>query len=59
MQENERSAWTLMERIFPPKSQGYMVPLKYCNVPKLVDLSTEFGIYGIILGYEFSGISFS
>lgn len=46
----ERSAWILMERIFPPVSRGYMVRPDGPASPPIVDLVSELGIFGVIIG---------
>lgn len=46
----ERSAWILMERINPPLTKGYMVRPGGPEVPPLVDLVSELGIFGVIIG---------
>jgi len=51
MTELERSAWVLMERIFPPISKGYMVRPGGPVIPEIVDLVSELGIFGAIIGY--------
>nr|XP_029717350.1 glutathione synthetase-like isoform X4 [Aedes albopictus] len=50
MNEDERSAWILMERIFPPLSRGYMVRPEGKMPPGIVDLVSELGIFGAIIG---------
>lgn len=50
MSEVERSAWILMERIFPPISKGYMIRPNAEMPPKLVDLVSELGIFGAVIG---------
>ncbi|XP_065084778.1 glutathione synthetase-like isoform X2 [Ochlerotatus camptorhynchus] len=50
MNEDERSAWILMERIFPPLSRGYMVRPGGNMPPQIVDLVSELGIFGAIIG---------
>ncbi|KXJ68522.1 hypothetical protein RP20_CCG002897 [Aedes albopictus] len=50
MNEDERSAWILMERIFPPLSRGYMVRPGGKMPPGIVDLVSELGIFGAIIG---------
>ncbi|XP_058816194.1 glutathione synthetase-like isoform X1 [Topomyia yanbarensis] len=50
MAEDERSAWILMERIFPPVSKGYMVRPGGKMPPKIVNLVSELGIFGAIIG---------
>lgn len=51
MSEVERSAWILMERIFPPISKGYMIRPNGPSPPPLVDLVSELGIFGAVIGY--------
>lgn len=46
----ERSAWILMERIFPPISQSYMIRPHQVGNPTIVDLVSELGIFGAIIG---------
>ncbi|PSN51649.1 Glutathione synthetase [Blattella germanica] len=46
----ERTAWILMERISPPTQKGYMVRPGGPEVPKLVDLVSELGIFGVVIG---------
>ncbi|KAL1400533.1 hypothetical protein pipiens_007348 [Culex pipiens pipiens] len=50
MADDERSAWILMERIFPPLSQGYMVRPGGKMPPEIVNLVSELGIFGAIIG---------
>uniref|UniRef100_A0A2M4CU33 Glutathione synthetase n=1 Tax=Anopheles darlingi TaxID=43151 RepID=A0A2M4CU33_ANODA len=51
MSEEERSAWILMERIFPPLSTGYMIrPDAGTAPPTPVQLVSELGIFGAIIG---------
>ncbi|XP_061512982.1 glutathione synthetase isoform X2 [Anopheles gambiae] len=50
MSSAERSAWILMERIFPPLSTGYMVRPNGPVPPPLVQLVSELGIFGAIIG---------
>lgn len=50
MTELERSAWILMERITPPVSKGYMIRPGDQLPPKIVDLVSELGIFGAIIG---------
>lgn len=50
MSETERSAWILMERILPPVTKGYMVRPSGPSPPPLVDLVSELGIFGVIIG---------
>ncbi|EFA06494.1 Glutathione synthetase-like Protein [Tribolium castaneum] len=46
----ERTAWILMERIHPPLSTGYMVRPGGSKVPQLVDMVSELGIFGVVIG---------
>uniref|UniRef100_A0A182KGK9 Glutathione synthetase n=1 Tax=Anopheles christyi TaxID=43041 RepID=A0A182KGK9_9DIPT len=50
MSSAERSAWILMERIFPPLSDGYMIRPNGPSPPPLVQLVSELGIFGTIIG---------
>lgn len=50
MSEDERSAWILMERIFPPLSKGYMIRPGGNMPPEIVNLVSELGIFGAIIG---------
>ncbi|XP_031628682.1 glutathione synthetase-like isoform X2 [Contarinia nasturtii] len=50
MSDVERSAWILMERIFPPISKGYMIRPGGSFPPPLVDLVSELGIFGAVIG---------
>uniref|UniRef100_A0A2M4AFW1 Glutathione synthetase n=1 Tax=Anopheles triannulatus TaxID=58253 RepID=A0A2M4AFW1_9DIPT len=51
MSEEERSAWILMERIFPPLSTGYMIRPNAGTAPPVpVQLVSELGIFGAIIG---------
>ncbi|XP_035781820.1 glutathione synthetase-like isoform X2 [Anopheles albimanus] len=51
MTGEERSAWILMERIFPPLSTGYMIRPDAGTVPPApVQLVSELGIFGAIIG---------
>lgn len=46
----ERSAWILMERIRPPLSAGYIVRPGGPNPPELIDMISELGIFGVVIG---------
>ncbi|XP_055844624.1 glutathione synthetase-like isoform X2 [Episyrphus balteatus] len=46
----ERSGWILMERIHPPITKGYMIRADGPMPPPLVDLVSELGIFGVIIG---------
>jgi glutathione synthase len=50
MNENERSAYIIMDRIIPPISQSYMIRPGMTMPPKVVDLVSELGIFGAIIG---------
>ncbi|XP_058128316.1 glutathione synthetase-like isoform X2 [Anopheles ziemanni] len=50
MTPDERSAWILMERIFPPLSTGYMIRPGGPTPPPLVQLVSELGIFGAVIG---------
>lgn len=51
MTEKERAAWILMERIFPPLSKGYLIKANQEFPPPLIDLVSELGIFGVVIGY--------
>jgi len=46
----EQTAWILMERIIPPVEKGYMVRPDGPEVPQIVDLVSELGIFGVVIG---------
>lgn len=50
MSEDERSAFIIMERIFPPISRSYMIRPGGANPPEIVDMVSELGIFGAIIG---------
>lgn len=54
MSMDERSAWILMERIYPPTSLGYLIrprtPYDQDDTPKLVKMVSELGIFGACIG---------
>lgn len=50
MDEKERSAYIIMERISPPISRSYMIRPGGEDPPKIVDMVSELGIFGAILG---------
>lgn len=51
MKDNlERTAWILMDRIIPPLTKGYILRPNAFKIPPLIELISEFGIYGVILG---------
>lgn len=51
MKDNrERTAWIIMERIRPPISKGYMVRPGEPIPPKLINMVSELGIFGVVIG---------
>jgi len=46
----ERTAWILMERIIPPISTGYMIRAGGPKVPTPIEMVSELGIFGVIIG---------
>ncbi|KAL7744521.1 hypothetical protein ACLKA6_017044 [Drosophila palustris] len=50
MSRVERSAWILMDLIHPPLTQGYMVRPGSDMPPQIVDMVSELGIFGVIIG---------
>lgn len=51
----ERSAWILMDRMYPPLQENYLIraaeePALAKNTPDLSDVITELGVYGAIIG---------
>jgi glutathione synthase len=50
MTDTERSAYILMERIFPPISRSYMIRPGGPSPPPIVDMVSELGIFGAIIG---------
>lgn len=50
MSEVERSAYILMEKISPPISRSYMIRPGGVNPPTIVDMVSELGIFGAIIG---------
>lgn len=51
MSRSERAAWILMDLIQPPVTKGYIIrPENEGTVPKVVDVVSELGIFGVILG---------
>lgn len=46
----ERTAWILMERIFPPITKGYIVRPGEPVPPTISEVVSEFGMYGVIIG---------
>ncbi|XP_022818198.1 glutathione synthetase-like isoform X2 [Spodoptera litura] len=46
----ERAAYILMERILPPLVQGYVIRPGATMPPPVVDLVSELGIFGVIIG---------
>lgn len=50
MNEEERSAYIIMDRIIPPLSQSYMIRPGAAIPPPIVDMVSELGIFGAIIG---------
>jgi len=50
MSITERKAWILMDRILPPISKGYMIRPGGQIPPPIVDLVSELGIFGAVIG---------
>ncbi|XP_070491544.1 glutathione synthetase-like isoform X2 [Chironomus tepperi] len=50
MSEEERSAYIVMDRIFPPISRSYMIRPGAQGAPSIVDMVSELGIFGAIIG---------
>lgn len=50
MKNNERSAWILMERIFPPISKGYLIRPGGPSPPPVAELLSELGVFGVVIG---------
>lgn len=50
MTETERSAYILMERISPPISRSYMIRPGGDIPPQIVDMVSELGLFGAIIG---------
>jgi glutathione synthase len=50
MHEKERSAYIIMERIIPPISRSYMIRPGGQMPPTIVDMVSELGIFGAIIG---------
>ncbi|XP_068158808.1 glutathione synthetase-like isoform X1 [Drosophila tropicalis] len=46
----ERSAWILMDLIHPPLTKGYMVRPGGEMPPPIVDMVSELGIFGVVIG---------
>lgn len=49
----ERTAWILMDRIYPPLQKNYLIRAAEESPEDNIDLSdviTELGIYGVIVG---------
>nr|XP_023012137.1 glutathione synthetase-like [Leptinotarsa decemlineata] len=46
----ERTAWILMERIFPPITRGYLIRPGGSNLPPISEMVSEMGIFGVIFG---------
>ncbi|XP_073833539.1 glutathione synthetase-like isoform X3 [Musca autumnalis] len=50
MSRVERSAWILMDLIKPPISKGYMIRPGGSMPPPLVEVVSELGIFGVVIG---------
>lgn len=51
MASNEKDAWILMERIFPPSQKTYILRAGTLNKPdEMHDIVSELGIFGVALG---------
>ncbi|KAH8235689.1 hypothetical protein KR032_005293 [Drosophila birchii] len=50
MSRVERSAWILMDLIHPPLTKGYMVRPGGDMPPQIVDMVSELGIFGVVIG---------
>lgn len=50
MSRMERSAWILMDLIKPPISQGYMIRPEGPMPPPVVEVVSELGIFGVVIG---------
>jgi glutathione synthase len=50
MNEEERSSYIAMDRIFPPVSKSYMLRPGNAHPPEIVSLVSELGIFGAIIG---------
>lgn len=48
--KKERTAWILMDRINPPVTSGYMIRPGRPEKPDIIDLVSELGIFGVIIG---------
>lgn len=53
-ESQERTAWILMDRIYPPLQKNYLIraaeELEDTDNIDLLDVITELGIYGVIVG---------
>ncbi|KAH8342921.1 hypothetical protein KR059_001812 [Drosophila kikkawai] len=50
MSRVERSAWILMDLIHPPLTRGYMVRPGGDMPPQIVEMVSELGIFGVVIG---------
>ncbi|XP_065363334.1 glutathione synthetase-like isoform X2 [Calliphora vicina] len=50
MSRVERSAWILMDLIHPPVSKGYMIRPGGTMPPPIVEVVSELGIFGVVIG---------
>ena len=47
----DRTAWILMDRIYPPVQKNYLIRADSKENDILQDVVSELGIYGVIIGY--------
>ncbi|XP_065168783.1 glutathione synthetase-like [Atheta coriaria] len=52
MRGTERTGWILMQRIEPPIARSYIIRPGGPDVPEMVDMVSELGIFGVIIGDE-------
>lgn len=48
--QKERTGWILMDRINPPLIKGYVVRPGSNGLPPIDDLTSELGIFGVVIG---------
>lgn len=46
----ERSAYILMDRIFPPSQLNYIIRPNGDKIPEPAEVVSELGIYGVLIG---------
>lgn len=49
---DERTAYILMDRIFPPLQRNHMITAAQSGDVEFADYICELGIYGVIIGYK-------